>query len=90
MAEATVDCALEVCFLDDDCVAVNAEPPPGSLIQTSNVYVVSGTGQGPAVCYVKNGQNHNGTLTCQDTDGASTGARLGGVAAAAAAWLIIA
>ena len=90
MAQTVVDCALEVCALDEDCVAVNAEGT--NHYQTSNLAVVSGTGQGPAVCYIKNGGNAmawNSTLNCDEADGAeSARACLGGVVAAVAAWLI--
>ena len=81
MAQTVVDCALEVCALDEDCVAVNAEGT--NHYQTSNLAVVSGTGQGPAVCYIKNGGNST------EVDGAESARTcLGGVVAAVAAWLI--
>ena len=93
MTQTVVDCALEVCALDEDCVAVESgtgqEP---YIISTSNLAVVSGTGQGPAVCYIKNSGNAmawNSTLNCDEADGAaSTRACLGGVVAAVATWLI--
>ena len=88
MAQTVVDCALEVCALDEDCVAVNAEGT--EHYQTSNLAVVSGTGQGPAVCYIKNvGNAMAWNCTLDEADGAaSTRACLGGVVAAVAAWLI--
>lgn len=85
MAQTVVDCALEVCALDEDCVAVNAEGT--NHYQTSNLAVVSGTGQGPAVCYIKNGGNAMaGNSTADGAESAH--ACLGGVVAAVAAWLI--
>ena len=86
MAQTDVDSALEVCALDEACVAVNAEGT--EFYQTSNLAVVSGTGQGPAVCYIKNG-GKAWNCTLDEADGAeSARACLGGVVAAVAAWLI--
>lgn len=88
MAETVVDDALEVCACDEDCVAVNAEGT--EHYQTSNLAVVSGTGQGPAVCYIKSGGSAMAwNCTLDEADGAeSARACLGGVVAAVAAWLI--
>lgn len=84
--EEEVDAALEECACDEDCVAVNAEGT--EFYQTSNLAVVSGTGQGPAVCYIKNG-GKAWNCTLDEADGAeSARACLGGVVAAVAAWLI--
>ena len=67
MAETTVACALAACARDPlNCIAVNSEATTN--IWTSNPDVVGGTGQGPAVCYVRNDYPYP-DIECDESDG---------------------